>query len=381
MSTAPRVGPLTGVRVVELSGIGPGPFCAMMLADLGADVVRVHRVGDRSSVNPVLDRGRRSIAVDLKNPRGVELVRELAADADILVEGFRPGVLERLGLGPDVLLGDNPGLVVGRMTGFGQDGPFAPRAGHDINYIAMSGVLASVGRKGAPPTPPLNLVGDFGGGGMVLALGVVSAVLSARETGHGQVVDASMVEGSAALMAMMYGYRAGGQWGLTRGEQIFDSGAPFYDSYACSDGGYMAVGAIEPQFFTELVTRLGLTDQLDISRQRDRATWARQRELFTAAFAAHPRAHWESVFADVDACVTPVLDMDEAPHHPHNRARRAFVEVDGVTQAAPAPRFSGTPTGMPQGAPPVGRDTHAILAELGIDEPTIRTMHENGAIA
>lgn len=216
---------------------------------------------------------------------------------------------------------------------------------------------------------------------MLLALGLVSAVLSARETGHGQVVDAAMVEGSAALMAMMYGYRAGGQWGLTRGEQIFDSGAPFYDSYACSDGGYMAVGAIEPQFFAELVTRLGLTDRLDLARQRDRATWPHQRALFTAAFAAHPRAHWESVFGDVDACVTPVLDMDEAPHHPHNRARRTFVEVDGVIQAAPAPRFSGTPTGMPRGAPPVGRDSHAILTELGIDESTIRTMHENGAIA
>lgn len=377
----PRVGPLTGVRVIELSGVGPGPFCAMMLADLGADVVRVHRVGDRSPVNPVLDRGRRSIAVDLKSERGVELVRELSAGADILIEGFRPGVLERLGLDPDVLLGDNPALVVGRMTGFGQDGPFSRRAGHDINYIAMSGVLASVGRKDAAPTPPLNLVGDFGGGGMLLALGVVSAVLSTRESGHGQVVDAAMVEGSAALMAMMYGYRAGGQWGLTRGEQIFDSGAPFYDSYACSDGRYMAVGAIEPQFFTEFVIQLGLTDQIDLTRQRERDTWAQQRELFTAAFAAHPRKHWESVFADVDACVTPVLDMDEAPQHPHNLARRAFVDVDGAVQAAPVPRFSGTPTTTPHGAPAVGRDTDEILAELGIDESTIRTMHENGAIA
>lgn len=381
MSTRPRVGPLAGVRVIELSGIGPGPFCGMMLADLGADVVRVHRVGDRSAVNPVLDRGRRSIAVDLKAACGVELVRELVGGADILIEGFRPGVLERLGLGPDVLLGDNPALVVGRMTGFGQDGPFSGRAGHDINYIAMSGVLASVGRKDAPPTPPLNLVGDFGGGGMLLTVGVVSAVLSARETGHGQVVDTAMVEGSAALMAMMYGYHARGEWGLARGEQIFDSGAPFYDSYACSDNRYVAVGAIEPQFFAELVTRLGLSDQIDPAHQRDRATWARQRDLFTAAFAASPRAHWEAVFADVDACVTPVLDMDEAPQHPHNRARRAFVEVDGVTQAAPVPRFSGTPTAPPRGAPAVGSDTDAILTELGIKESTIRTMHENGAIA
>jgi alpha-methylacyl-CoA racemase len=376
-----RRGPLAGVRIIELSGIGPGPFCAMMLADLGADVVRVHRVGDRIGVNPVLDRGRRSIAVDLKNPRGVELVRELVRGADVLLEGFRPGVLERLGLGPDTLLADNPALVVGRMTGFGQDGPFADRAGHDINYIALSGALASIGRKDAPPTPPLNLVGDFGGGGMLLALGVVSAVLSARATGQGQVVDAAMVEGSAALMAMMYGYRASGQWGLTRGEQLFDSGAPFYDSYRCSDGGYVAVGAIEPQFFATLVDALGLTDQIDLARQRERDTWAHQRELFTAAFAAHRRAHWESVFADVDACVTPVLDMDEAPAHPHNRARDTFVEIDGVAQPAPVPRFSGTPPSTPRGAPRIGAETDEILAELGLDEQTITTMYENGAIA
>ena len=378
---AAGVDPLAGVRVVELSGIGPGPFCAMMLADLGADVVRVHRVGDRSAVNPVLDRGRRSIAVDLKNPSGVRIVRELACGADILLEGFRPGVLERLDLGPDVLRAENPSLVVGRMTGFGQDGPFADRAGHDINYIALSGALASIGRKDAPPTPPLNLVGDFGGGGMLLAVGVVSALLSARATGRGQVVDAAMTEGSAALMAMMYGYRAKGEWGLTRGEQLFDSGAPFYDSYRCSDGRYMAVGAIETQFFAAFVDGLGLTDQVDLARHRERDTWAHQRELFTAAFAAHPRAHWESVFADVDACVTPVLDMDEAPAHPHNRARDTFVEIDGVAQPAPAPRFSGTPPSTPRGAPRIGADTDEILAELGLDEQTITTMHENGAIA
>lgn len=378
--SATQGGPLRGVRVIELSGIGPGPFCAMMLADLGADVVRVHRVGDRSAVNPVLDRGRRSIAVDLKHPRGVDLVRQLAAGADVVLEGFRPGVLERLGIGPDVLLGDNPDLVVGRMTGFGQDGPFAARAGHDINYIAMSGALAAIGRKDAAPTPPLNLVGDFGGGGMLLAFGIVSALLSARTTGQGQVVDAAMVEGSAALMAMMYGYRAEGLWGLTRGEQIFDSGAPFYDSYVCADGGYMAVGAIEPQFFSTLVDRLGLTEQVDLARQRDRETWGHQRGLFAAAFAAQPRAHWEATFADVDACVTPVLDMDEAPRHPHNVARAAFVEVDGAAQPAPAPRFSGTPTGAPSGAPSAGQDTGAILAELGLDGALIKTLRNDGVV-
>ncbi|KRE39381.1 carnitine dehydratase [Janibacter sp. Soil728] len=373
-------GPLAGVRVLELSGIGPGPFCAMMLADLGADVVRVHRAGDQAAINPVLDRGRRSIAVDLKSPRGVQLVRDLTAGSDILLEGFRPGVLERLGLDPASLLEINPALVIGRMTGFGQDGPFAPRAGHDINYISMSGALAAIGRKGAAPTPPLNLVGDFGGGGMLLALGVVSAVLSARTTGRGQVVDASMVEGSAALMAMIYGYRSTGRWDLARGEQIFDSGAPFYDSYVCSDGGYMAVGAVEPQFFATLVEQLGLTGQVDLERQRQRETWDHQRELFSEAFAGQPRAHWEAVFADVDACVTPVLDMDEAPCHPHNVARSAFVEIDGAAQPAPVPRFSGTATAVPTSAPSVGRDTDAILAELGLDASTTTALREDGIV-
>ena len=373
-------GPLDGVRVIELSGIGPGPFCAMMLADLGADVVRVHRVGDRSIVNPVLDRGRRSIAVDLKSAEGVDLVRRLVSGADAVIKGFRPGVLERLGLDPEGLIADNPALVVGRMTGFGQDGPFAARAGHDINYIAMSGALAAIGRKDAPPTPPLNLVGDFGGGGMVLALGVVAALLSARTSGRGQVVDAAMVEGSAALMAMMYGYHAHGAWGA-RGEQMFDSGAPFYDCYACADGGYVAVGAIEPQFFAALVDGLGLTERIDLPRQRDRETWAHQRELFSVAFAAMPRSHWEEVFGGVDACVTPVLDMDEAPRHPHNIARGSFVQVDGAAQPAPVPRFSGTPTGMPGDAPAVGRDSNQILAELGIDESRIRILREEGTVA
>lgn len=373
-------GPLAGVRVVELSGIGPGPFAAMMLADLGAEVVRVQRVGDRSDINPILDRGRRSVAVDLKSREGVEVVRRLCAGADAVLEGFRPGVIERLGLGPDVLLADNPRLVIGRMTGYGQDGPMSARAGHDINYISLSGVLGSIGRKGAPPTAPLNLVGDFGGGGMLLALGVVSALLSARQTGVGQVVDTSMVEGSAALMAMIYGYHGRGLWTTTRGTNIFDSGAPFYDVYECSDGGWMAVGSIEPQFFALLVDGLGLTGQVDLARQRDPETFQHQRELFTVAFAAQPRAHWESVFGDSDACVTPVLDMAEAPRHPHNAARASFVDVDGMPQAAPAPRFSGTPTEHPGSPPAVGQHTDEVLAEAGLAADEISALRESGAI-
>lgn len=373
-------GPLHGVRVVELGGIGPAPFAAMMLADLGADVVRVHRVGETAEPNAALDRGRRSIAVQLKDPRGVDVVRELAAGADALIEGFRPGVLERLGLGPRELHAANPALVIGRMTGYGQDGPFAPRAGHDINYIALSGALAAIGPAGHRPTPPINLVADFGGGGMPLALGVVSAVLSARATGRGQVVDAAMVEGAASLMAMIYGFHGRGQWSVRRGENLFDSGAPWYDTYACADGRYVAVGALEPQFFAVLLERLGLRERIDADRQLDRDTWPHQRAEFEAVFAAHPRAHWESVFADVDACVTPVLDMDEAPAHPHNAARGAFVTLDGVTQPAPAPRFSGTPNAAPAPAPAVGAHTDELLADLGRDADQIAQLRADGVV-
>ncbi|WP_068432339.1 CaiB/BaiF CoA transferase family protein [Piscicoccus intestinalis] len=379
-SPGPARGPLHGVRVVELGGIGPAPFAAMMLADLGADVVRVHRVGETAEPNAALDRGRRSIAVQLKDPRGVDVVRELAAGADALIEGFRPGVLERLGLGPRELHAANPALVIGRMTGYGQDGPFAPRAGHDINYIALSGALAAIGPAGHRPTPPINLVGDFGGGGMPLALGVVSAVLSARATGRGQVVDAAMVEGAASLMAMIYGFHGRGQWSVRRGENLFDSGAPWYDTYACADGRHVAVGALEPQFFAVLLERLGLSERIDADRQLDRDTWPHQRAEFEAAFAAHPRAHWESVFADVDACVTPVLDMDEAPAHPHNAARGAFVTLDGVTQPAPAPRFSGTPNAAPAPAPAVGAHTDELLADLGRDADQIAQLRADGVV-
>lgn len=378
---AGRSGPLQGVRVLELGGIGPGPFCAMLLADLGADVVRVHRVGDSPFPSPVLDRGRRSVAVDLKDPAGVEIVTDLAADSDVLVEGFRPGVLERLGLGPDVLHRVNPRLVIGRMTGFGQDGDFATRAGHDINYISISGALAAIGRRGGPPTPPLNLVGDFGGGGMVLAFGIVSALLVARESGHGQVVDAAMVDGSAALMGMVYGYHGLGQWSSERGDNFFDSGTPYYDVYECADGGFMAVGAIEPQFFALLVDRLGLGGTIDLAAQQDRSTWDHQRASFARAFAARPRADWEEVFADVDACVTPVLDMAEAPAHRHNVSRGVFTQVDGMTQPAPVPRFSGTPAAAPEPPPSVGQHTDEILAGLGRGREEIEALRAQGVVS
>ena len=374
-------GPLAGVRVLELSSIGPGPFAAMLLADLGADVVRVHRVGESAPPNPVLDRGRRSVAVDLKDPRGIDLVHRLLEGTDVLLEGYRPGVLERLGLDPDELLANHPALVVGRMTGYGQDGPLADRAGHDINYIALSGALGASGRQGQPPTPPINLVGDFGGGGMLLALGVVSAVLSARSTGRGQVVDTAMVEGSAALMAMIYGFHAQGAWSLERGTNLLDTGAPFYDTYRCADGRYVAVGAIEPQFFAQLLDGLGLTGQIDAARQRDPQTWPAQRELIGAALAARPRDHWEAVFAGTDACVSPVLDLVEAPQHPHNQARGAFVDVAQVTQPAPVPRFSSTPTVAPAPAPAVGRDTDEVLAAHGVSEDERAALRAAGVIA
>jgi alpha-methylacyl-CoA racemase len=374
------IGPLTGTRVVELGGIGPAPFCAMLLADLGADVVRIHRPGD-AAINPVLDRGRRSLAVDLKVPRGRDLVRTLAERADVVLEGFRPGVAERLGFDPATLRAANPALVFGRMTGFGQDGPLAQSAGHDINYIALSGALAAIGRQDQPPTPPLNLVGDFGGGGMLLAVGVLAAVIHARATGEGQDVDASMVEGSALLMAMIHGYAALGSWSTTRGDNTFDSGAPFYDTYACADGRYVAVGAIEPQFFATLVEVLGVVDQLPEGSHRDRETWPTLRKLFADAFATATQAEWVARFAGVDACVTPVLDLTEAPLHPHNVARSSFLtDPDGVVHPAPAPRFGAMPAASLRPTPGPGQHTDEILAELGHDAGAIAFLRTEGVV-
>jgi alpha-methylacyl-CoA racemase len=361
-------GVLAGTTVVELGGIGPGPFAAMVLADLGATVIRIHRPADvGTEPNPVLDRGRRSLAVDLKVEEGRAIVRRLVAGADVVLEGFRPGVAERLGFGPAELLAENPALVIGRMTGYGQDGPLAQRAGHDINYIGLSGALAAIGRPGSPPTPPLNLVGDFGGGGMVLVVGVLAALLSARATGTGQVVDTSMVEGAALLMAMTYGYLGQGAWTVERSANLLDSGAPFYDVYECADGAYMAVGALEPQFFAALVDVLGVGGEIAVERQMDRATWSHQRAVFAEAFAGRTRADWTARFEGVDACVSPVLDMNEAPGHPHNAARQSFfTDAAGVVHPAPAPRFSGATGARPAPAPAPGAHTEEVMADLGL---------------
>lgn len=378
-----NAGPLAGIRVVELGGIGPGPFCAMLLADLGAEVVRIHRPGDvRVAPNPVLDRGRTSIAVNLKSSEGSAVVRRIIDSSDVLIEGFRPGVLERLGFVPDELRETNPKLVVGRMTGFGQSGPLAARAGHDINYIALSGALASIGRAGQAPVPPLNLVGDFGGGGMLLALGVVSAVLNARSTGTGQDVDAAMVDGSAVLMAMIHGYRAQGRWRAERGTNMFDGSVPYYDTYECSDGKYMSVGAIEPQFFAELVRGLELADVVALEDQNNREVWPGMRAEFVRAFASRTRDEWAKRFDDVDACVSPVLDIDEAPHNAHLADRRTFVTDDaGVVHPAPAPRFTKTGLAAPTSPPTPGSGTDAILGELGLPSSEIDRLRREGIVA
>ncbi|MEO5492654.1 MAG: CaiB/BaiF CoA-transferase family protein [Sphingomonas sp.] len=342
-------GPLTGIRIVELAGIGPGPFCGMMLADHGAEVIRVDRPGaggdarsptTRNSRDPLL-RGRSNVELDLKSPDDIAKLRELVKTADGLIEGFRPGVMERLGIGPDVLLGDNPKLIYGRMTGWGQDGPNASAAGHDINYIALSGVLGALGRAGEKPTPPINLVGDFGGGAMMLAFGMVSGLLAVKNGAPGQVIDCAMTDGSALLMAMMWGFRATGMWTEERGANLLDTGAPFYDTYETADGGFVAIGSIEPQFYALLRDKLGFTDDPLFHGQFDRSQWPAQKERLTTIFKAKTRDEWCALMESTDVCFAPVLSMTEAAQHPHNVARGTFVEIDGVMQPAPAPRFSG----------------------------------------
>lgn len=340
------MGPLQGFRVIEMAGIGPAPFCAMLLADMGAEVIRVDRREKadlgiaRKPAFEVMNRGRKSVAVDIKKPEAVEVVKRLVRNADAVIEGFRPGVMERLGLGPEVLLGENPRLVFGRMTGFGQEGPMAQRAGHDINYIALAGVLDHLGRAGDRPQHPLNLVGDFGGGGMYLAFGVVCAMLEASRSGKGQVVDAAMVDGSASLMTMFHGMAAEGLWREERGTNMLDTGAPWYDVYATKDGRYVSIGSIEKRFYADLLERIGLAGE-KLPAQHDRAGWPELRERFTTIFKSKTRAEWEKVFEGSDACFAPVLSMSEAPRHPHNVLRRTFVERDGVTQPAPAPASPG----------------------------------------
>jgi alpha-methylacyl-CoA racemase len=378
------MGPLQGVRILEIAGIGPGPFAAMMLADMGAEVLRLDRLG--GSRGPagapanILDRGRRSVALDLKQPDAIELVLRLVEGADGLIEGFRPGVMERLGLGPDVCLARNPRLVYGRMTGFGQDGPYASMAGHDINYIALAGVLDHIGRRGEPPVPPLNLVGDFGGGGMFLAFGVVCALLEASRSGQGQVVDAAMVDGSAVLMAIMHGLRAMGFWTEERGTNILDTGAHFYDVYETADGRYVSIGSLEPQFYAELLRLTGLEGEPDLPAQMDRTAWPAMKERLATIFKARTRDEWCRIMEGTDVCFAPVLSMTEAPEHPHNQSRETFVEVDGVVQPAPAPRFSRTPPQIsgPPSAP--GADTDAALADWGVAEDEIAKLRSVGAI-
>lgn len=377
-------GPLAGVRVVELAGIGPAPFTAMLLADLGADVIRVDRAGTGvpehvPDARRAMTRGRRSVAVDLKSPEGIEVVLRLVASSDALIEGFRPGVMERLGLGPDVCLAHNPALVFGRMTGWGQDGPLAMTAGHDIDYIAIAGALGPIGRAGERPTPPLNLVGDFGGGGMLLAFGLLAALLEARTSGKGQVVDAAMVDGAALLTTMFHDLRAMGLWGAERGHNFLDTGSHFYEVYECRDGEYLAVGPVEPEFHAQLLDGLGLADQ-EWPHQMDAAQWPAMKKRIAEVIATRTRDDWCEVFDGSDACVAPVLSLEEAPLHPHNVARGTFVEVDGVVQPAPAPRFSRTPTATPKGRPRHSGDAPEVLAEVGFTPADVDRLRELGVV-
>ncbi len=379
------MGPLLGVRVVEFAGIGPGPMCAMLLADMGATVVRLDRPAESGLGVPrpdrfdLLNRGRPSVAVDLKHPDGVALALDLVAAADALIEGFRPGTMERLGLGPEPCLARNPRLIYGRMTGWGQEGPLARAAGHDLNYIALTGALHAIGRAGAPPTPPLNLVADYGGGALYLAFGIVCGVLEAQRSGRGQIVDAAMIDGAASLMTSFFGLHAAGLYSDRRGENILDSGAPFYEVYACSDGRHLSVAPIEIKFRGEFYRRIGL-DAASLPDADDRANWPAIKQLIAARLATRPAAEWCRLLEGTDACVAPVLSMAEAPRHPHHRARGTFVEIDGVVQPAPAPRFSRTKPGLPTAPEPAGHSTEQALADWGIDAARIARLKEAAVI-
>ena len=363
-------GVLEGLRVVELAGFGPAPFCAMLLADMGADVVRIERANAPERGIPtearfeVMNRGRRSVALDLKSAGGVESLLQLADRADVLIEGYRPGVTERLGAGPEACLARNPRLVYGRVTGYGQDGPLAQAAGHDINFIALAGVLGAIGSAGGPPLPPLNLVADYGGGGMLLAVGVLAATLEARRSGRGQVVDAAMLDGSALLMAGTFGLKAAGLWRDERGTNVLDGGAPWYGVYETADGGHLALGAVEPRFYAQLLERLGFGAD-ELPARGDRAAWPALRDAFARRIAERTRAEWELAFAGADACVTPVLSSSEAARHPHVAERGTLVDIEGVMQPAPAPRFSRTPSMVRRTPPEPGAHTQEVLREWG----------------
>jgi alpha-methylacyl-CoA racemase len=380
------MGVLSGYRIIELAGIGPGPMCAMLLSDMGADVVRIDRLADAAlgiamdTKYSLLNRGRRSVALDLKQPEAIEALLKMVERADALIEGFRPGVTERLGLGPDTCLARNPRLVYGRMTGWGQEGPLAHAAGHDINYIALSGALHSIGRRGEAPVPPLNLVGDFGGGALYLALGVVAGLLEAQKSGKGQVVDAAMVDGAASLMTAIYGMRASGLWSENRGDNILDTGAHYYDVYETKDGKHVAIGSIEAKFYDELLRLSGLKGQ-ELPRQQDRAAWPKMKERIKELFKTKTRDEWCKIMEGSDVCFAPVLSMDEAPHHPHNRHRGTFINRDGVNQPGPAPRFSRTPSAIQRPPARPGEHTEEALRDWGFNNSDLEALRSRGAIA
>jgi alpha-methylacyl-CoA racemase len=374
------MGPLVGIRIVEFAGIGPGPFCAMLLSDMGAEVIRIERKGPRSPLaQGVIYRGRHAVALDMKKPEAVEAALRLIDRADGLIEGYRPGVLERMGVGPEVCLKRNPKLVYGRMTGWGQTGPLADAAGHDINYIALTGALHAIGPKGEKPVPPLNLVGDFGGGALYLAFGLVCGILEAKSSGKGQVIDAAMTDGAASLMSMFYSLRAMGLWTEERGTNMLDGGAHYYGTYETKDGKFVSIGSIEPQFYALLLEKTGITDPA-FSAQLDRNAWPSLQEKVARIIKSKTRDEWDTIMLGTDVCYAPVLSLEEAPKHPHNVARKTFIEVDGVVQPAPAPRFSRT---VPQvQGPPIASeaDSETALARWGFPKEDISALAAAGAI-
>ncbi len=376
------MGPLSGIKIIEVGGIGPGPFCGMMLSDMGADIIRVERKGGLSLSDPkydLLTRNRKSISINLRNPQGAKTLLKMIEQVDALQEGFRPGVMEKLGIGPDNCLKRNPRLVYGRMTGWGQEGPLARAAGHDINYIALSGALHSIGRKDQCPVPPLNLVGDFGGGGMLLAFGMVCALLETQKSGQGQVVDAAMTDGSATLMTMIYGLKAAGLWTDKPGTNLLDTGAHFYDTYETADKKFIAIGAIEPQFY-ELLLKLAEIDDPDFQNQLDFAQWPQLKEKLTILFKTKTRDAWCKIMEGSDVCFAPVLSMSEAPEHPHNKQRNTFIENNGVLQPAPSPRFSRTAPEIKNPPPTPGQDTESVLADFGFSVGEIDSLKSSEVI-
>lgn len=382
------MGPLAGKRIIEMGGIGPAPVCGMMLSDMGAEVILVERKVDpdkspgmlENANTTIMNRGKKSIAVDLKKDGATEVVLRLLRDADGLIEGFRPGTMERLGLGPDVCLSANPALVYGRMTGWGQEGPLSQAAGHDINYVALSGALWYGGRADSPPCVPPTLVGDIGGGSMLLTVGMLAAMLNAQATGEGQVVDAAMCDGSAAATTLLYALYQGGKWTSNRQDNLLDGASHWYDTYETADGKFISVGAIEPQFYALLLDVLGLSGDPDFGRQYDKQHWPVLKQRFAKIFKSKTRAAWCELMEGTDICFAPVLDFDEAPRHPHNVARGTFTKVDGVTQPAPAPRFSATRSEIKSGSPKVGQDTCAVLEALGYSAEQLAVLREQGTV-